>query len=58
MFSRYLFLELARWYCRWKSTACETFMAHLLALGLLAGNAMYEIYTLEGVTERWGADSS
>lgn len=26
----YFFFELAWWYCRWKSTACDTFMVHLL----------------------------
>lgn len=31
-FWRYFFLELDRWYCKWKSTACETFMVHLLNL--------------------------
>jgi hypothetical protein len=29
-------------------------MVHLLVLGLLAGNAMKEVYTLEGVADRRG----
>jgi hypothetical protein len=47
-----IFLELARWYCRWKSTAWDTFMVHLLSLGLLVENAMYEVYTMGGVIGR------
>jgi hypothetical protein len=40
------FLELAWWYCRWESTARDTFMVHLLWLGLWAENAMLEVYTM------------
>jgi hypothetical protein len=28
-----IFFELALWYCRWKSTALDTFMVHLLWMG-------------------------
>jgi hypothetical protein len=43
-----IFFQLDLWHCRWKSTAREAFMMHLLWLGLLAEIAMYEEYAMRG----------
>ena len=40
MFWWYFFLELARWYCRWKLTACETFIIRLLFRWIYGRNGL------------------